>query len=120
LEKLAHEEKKHFQVLERRYDSEMRSEMWITMADVLNQEGLPEIDAQMAAKHRNLIADIHRLSTNREILEMALRLEEEARDLFVSLSGTAGSDDAKKVFKQLAGFEEGHVKLVQDLITEHA
>jgi rubrerythrin len=120
LRTLALEEKNHFRLLERKWDSQVRSEMWVMTADVLNQDGLPEIDAEMTTKHKALIAEIDQSSTNRQVLEMALRLEEEARDLFLGLAETVESDDAKAVFKQLSGFEEGHVKIVQDLIVKYA
>ena len=41
LQRLALEEKQHFHVLERQYDSLVRSEKWISTADILRQQGLP-------------------------------------------------------------------------------
>ncbi|MCK5124665.1 MAG: ferritin family protein [candidate division Zixibacteria bacterium] len=116
LENLAAEEKKHFQILERQYDSLVRSEKWISTADVLKQEGLPEINAEMAAKHKDLIETVGGLKTPLEILNMALKLEVEAQNLFSRLAGSSKSEEGKKVFKHLAGFEEGHAKLIQGLI----
>ena len=113
LENLAAEEKKHFQILERQYDSLVRSEKWISTADVLKQEGLPEIDARMAEKHVDLIENVRNLKSPHEILNMALKLEIEAQELFVKLAATSKSDEGKKVFTHLAGFEEGHAKLIQ-------
>jgi len=117
LENLAGEEKKHFQILERQHDSLIRSEKWISTADILKQKGLPEIDKQMQDKHTELIKKVRNLKTNREILEMALMLEYEARDLFVKFEKDAKSDEAKKIFKRLAGFEEGHAQLIKNMIT---
>lgn len=116
LEELALEEKKHFQMLEGQYDSQVKSEMWISTADILKQDGLPEIEANMADSHKELIENIKNLKTKREILDMALKLEEDARDLFKKLAGESDSAEARKMFEHLAGFEEGHVKLVNDLI----
>lgn len=116
LKELAAEEKKHFIILEKQYDSIVRSEKWITIADVLKQDGLPELDADMAEKHRDLIENIRNLKGNREVLAMALNLEEEAQQLFINLAEHAKSDSAKKTFEHLAGFEEGHVKLIKELI----
>ena len=113
---LAGEEKKHFQILEGQYDSLVRSEKWISTADVLKQDGLPEIDEDMAEKHKDLIANIRKLETKREVLNMALKLEEEAKALFVRLGNEAKSDEARKTFEHLAGFEEGHVKLVKNML----
>jgi len=118
LSDLALEEKKHFQVLERKFDAQVRSEKWITTADVLNQDGLPEIDSRMASKHKDLIASIQNMTTNRAILDMALKLEEEARDLFAGLAQSAESEEAKQTFRHLAGFEEGHVTLIKSLIAD--
>jgi len=116
LSSLADEEKKHFQILERQYDSLVRSEKWISTADVLKQEGLPEIDAKMTEKHQDLIESVSKLSTPLEILNMALKLELDAQALFVRLSAESKSEEGKKVFDHLAGFEDGHAKLIQSLI----
>jgi len=116
LENLAGEEKKHFQILERQHDSLVRSEKWISTADILKQEGLPEINKEMQDKHKDLITNVQSLKDNREILEMALKLEEEARDLFIRFANEAKSDEVKKTFKHLAGFEEGHAKLIKSMI----
>lgn len=116
LEELAGEEKKHFQMLEKQYDSMVKSEMWISTADILKGEGLPEIAANMADGHKELIESIKNLKTKREILDMALKLEESARDLFKKLADESDSETARKMFEHLAGFEEGHVKLVNDMI----
>ncbi|MFH2035364.1 MAG: ferritin family protein [Candidatus Zixiibacteriota bacterium] len=116
LENLAGEEKKHFQILERQYDSLVRSEMWISTADILKQEGLPEIDAEMAEKHRDLIDRINNLTSVSEILDLALKLELEAQELFKKLSAQSKAKEAKMTFDHLAGFEEGHAKLIRDMI----
>ncbi len=116
LEKLAAEEKKHFQILERQYDSLVRSEKWISTADILKQDGLPEIDARMTEKHQGLIDDVGNLNTPLEILNMALQLEFDAQKLFVKLADESKSEEGKNVFEHLAGFESGHAKLIQDMI----
>ena len=116
LENLAMEEKKHFQILERQHDSLIRSEKWVSTADILRQEGLPEISKEMQDKHKDLIARVKILKTTREILNMALELEIEARDLFIKFEDMAESDEGKKTFERLAGFEEGHAKLIRNMI----
>lgn len=113
LENLAAEEKKHFQILEKEYDSLVRSEMWVSTADILKQDGLPEIDARMAEKHKDLIERVRNLKTPLEILKIALKLEIEAQNLFIKLAGSSESEEGKKVFEHLAGLEEGHAKLIQ-------
>ncbi len=118
LENLAGEEKKHFQILERQHDSLIRSEKWISTADILKQEGLPDINKEMQEKHRDLIANVQNLKTNREVLVMALKLEEEARDLFFKFAHEAESEEAKKTFTHLAGFEEGHALLIRNMIAK--
>ena len=117
LEKLAGEEKNHFLVLERKYDSLVRSEMWVTTADILKQEGLPKIDEKMAENHKILIEEIGNLQTKKEILDMALNLENEAESLFTKLAEDALADDAKTTFKNLAEIEKGHAKLIEKEIS---
>lgn len=118
LKMLAGEEKKHFQILEGQYDSLVRSEKWISTADVLNRPGLPDIGEDMQEKHRDLINRVNDAASQREILEIALKLEEEARDLFRRLAENSDSEEGKKTFSHLAGFEEGHVRLVNELIAQ--
>lgn len=116
LEKLAGEEKDHFHILERQYDSLVRSEKWISIADVLAQNGLPEIGEEMTQQHQKLIDEVAGAETVGAVLEIALRLEEEARDLFSQAAAQSDSDEGRQMFERLAKFEEGHVGLVKQMI----
>ena len=60
LHKLALEEKGHFHVLERQYDSLVRSERWISTADILKQPGLPEIPEDMTSQHGVLVEEVNK------------------------------------------------------------
>ena len=115
LEKLAIEEKQHFQILERQFDSLVRSEKWITTADALRQDGLPEIDEDMTLKHQNMVDEVAKTNSLSEILDIALRLELEARDLFRVAANRCDSESGKKMFTQLAGIEEGHAVKIKDM-----
>lgn len=115
LKRLAHEEKDHFHILERQYDSLVRSEKWISTADILKQEGLPEIGEEMTAEHRDLINEVRRTNSIDEILDIAYRLEEEAHDLFAREEERTKSAEAKKIFGELAKFEQGHMDLVEQM-----
>ncbi|MDH3892883.1 MAG: ferritin family protein [candidate division Zixibacteria bacterium] len=117
LKQLAGEEKDHFQILERQYDSLVRSEKWISTADVLMQNGLPEIDEEMTQQHRQLIDEVAGTETVGSILEIALRLEEEARDLFTQAAARSESDEGRQMFERLSKFEEGHVGLIRQMIS---
>jgi len=116
LKKLALEEKRHFHVLETQYDSLVRSERWVSTADVMKQEGLPEIGEDMTSRHKELIDEVKRADGKRQILEIALRLETEARTLFERLGAKATDEEAKKTYNHLAKFEEGHEKLISGWI----
>jgi rubrerythrin len=115
---LATEEKSHFHVLERQYDSLVRSEKWISTADALSQKGLPEIDEEMTQHHRELIDEVDKTQTIGAVLEIALRLEEEARDLFVKAATQCDSDEGRQIFERLAKFEDGHVGLIKKMIAQ--
>jgi rubrerythrin len=115
LKTLALEEKDHFHVLERQYDSLVRSEKWISTADILKQEGLPEIDEAMQSKHQALIDQVGRTNQVGQILDIALRLEEEARDQFVNAITKVVSKEGQEMFRRLAKFEDGHVRKIQEL-----
>lgn len=115
LQKLALEEKDHFHVLERQYDSLIRSEKWISTADILKQKGLPEITEEMSQEHRQLIDEVTSADSMKAILKIAYRLEEEAYQLFVSAKGMVTSDEGRKMFEQLSRFEQGHMKIIAEM-----
>jgi len=115
LEKLALEEKDHFHILERQYDSLVRSEKWISTADILNQDGLPEISEEMSSQHQDLIDEVANTHSMTTILDIAYRLEEEAYQLFSSAKEKVPSEEGKKMFEQLSRFEQGHMKLISEM-----
>lgn len=116
LERLAYEEKSHFHYLERQYDSLVRSEKWISTADVMKQEGLPEISEDMQDRHRETIDQVRKAKGKRQILEIALDFEKEARDLYTAASMQSETKEAKQTFDALTKFEESHVKIIGDMI----
>lgn len=120
LEKLALEEKEHFQVLERQYDSLVRSEMWISTADILKAEGLPEISEDMTSKHQSLIDEVARADSIAAVLEIAYRLEEEAHKLFDNASKIVDSKEGREMFEHLSKFEQGHMELIARMQKKYA
>ncbi|MFH1686273.1 MAG: ferritin family protein [bacterium] len=118
LQKLALEEKEHFQVLERQYDSLVRSEKWVLTADILRQEGLPEIGEEMTRRHRALVDEVAAAQTTKEVLQIALRLEQEARDLFTGAAAQVDTDEGKAMFERLAKFEQGHVNMITRMLEQ--
>jgi rubrerythrin len=120
LERLAFEEKKHFHILERQHDSLMRSEKWVSTADVMKEEGLPEIGEDMLAVHRGLIGEIEQADTIKKILDIAYRLEEDAYNVYKREMERTDSPEGKDVFAQLSQFEQGHMKVVKDLMAQYA
>lgn len=115
LEKLALEEKDHFHILERQYDSLVRSEKWISTADILKQEGLPEITEDMSHEHQDLIDEVAQADSMETILDIAYRLEEEAHLLFSGAMEQVQSEEGKKIFDKLAKFEQGHMVLIDEM-----
>lgn len=120
LEKLAFEEKMHFQILEGQHHSLIKSEKWISTADILKREGLPEIGEDMTDVHRDLIKEVHAADSVKKILDIAYRLEVEAFELFEREAGRTTSDEGKKIFQDLAKFEEGHMRIIQEMIKKFA
>ena len=114
--KLAGEEKEHYMVLERQHHSLITSEQWISYNDILKQEGLPEINEEMAETHKALIDKARNAKDKREILEIALGLEKEAFDLFSKAADEATDDEEMKTFQFLAKFEMGHINLINGMI----
>ena len=120
LEHLAKEEKEHFQILERQYDSLVRSEKWISTADILKKEGLPEIGEEMTRKHQALLDEVTQADSNPAILDIALRLEEEAHELFTNAAERTESPEGREMFQRLARFEQGHVNKITELRKKYA
>lgn len=115
---LAAEEKVHYRILEGQYDSLVRSEMWNTYTDVLNRPGLPEIDERMAEVHHQMLDEISGTTPPVRILEMALMLEEQARDLYSDLAGKTEDPKGKETYNYLVKFENTHVTKIKTLIKE--
>ena len=101
--------------MERQYDSLIRSEKWISTSDILQQEGLPEINEAMSSEHQVLIDEIAATDSLEEILAIAYRLEEEAHDLYVGAVDKVKSEEGKEVFRRLAKFEQGHIDLISEM-----
>lgn len=114
--KLAGEEKDHFRILERQHHGLVTSEQWVSYNDILKQDGLPEINEEMAAPHKGLIASVRTAKDERALLEIALKLEKDAHALFAEAAGRAVDSEEKRTFTYLAKFEEGHVRLIQGMI----
>ncbi|MEE9443609.1 MAG: ferritin family protein [candidate division Zixibacteria bacterium] len=114
--KLAAEEKEHYQVLERQHHSLITSEQWVTYNDILGQEGLPEIDENMAGQHRGLIDTVRNASDMRTVLDIAFDLEKEANGVFSKAAEDADDPEQKKSFEFLAKFERGHMNLIRKMI----
>jgi rubrerythrin len=120
LEELALEEKAHFRTLEGRHHNLVRSEMWVSTADVMKQDGLPEVAEDMAEKHRPLIDEVQKAGSIKVILDIAYRLEQEARDLFAREAGRTDDAEVKTMFDRLAKFEEGHMAKIAELQKQYA
>jgi len=119
LEKLAAEEKMHFQILEGQHASLIRSEQWVSTADILKRDGLPEIGEEMSHSHRDLIEEIRNADSIGEILEIAFRLEEEAYELFDHEAQRSTAPEGKKIFADLARFEQGHMTIITEMMKRY-
>jgi hypothetical protein len=87
--------------------------MWAPYKDILNKEGLPDIDELVQETHKELLSRIGGISTKRDVLEMALMLEKEAFTLFSEGAAKMKDPELKKVFDFLTGFEKVHVLLIE-------
>lgn len=119
LQKLAAEEKMHFQILEGEHSSLIRSEQWISTADILKRHGLPEIGEEMSHAHKELIEEVRAADSVRAILDIAYRLEEAAYNLYTQEAERTPSDEARKVFQDLSKFEEGHMELISGMMKKY-
>lgn len=118
LSKLAADEKDHYRILEGQYDNLVRSEMWVTYNDILRKSGLPDIDEKTEDIHDKLIDSVHADSTPLQMLEIALILEERARDLYADLAKKVTDPKGKETYEFLAKFEAGHVAKVKAMMAD--
>jgi rubrerythrin len=114
----ANEERKHFLTLEKLYDQYVRSEKWVTYRDIMNRDGLPEMDETMAEKHHLRIERVKQAQKLMDILEIALELEKEAYALYSEAAENTTTEDVKKTFEFLTQFELGHVHNVEEMIAK--
>jgi rubrerythrin len=112
MERLAGEEKDHYWTLEAEYDSLVRSEKWVTYNDILRKSGLPEIPEEMAEVHKRRLNELDQTDDPLLILDLAIDLEERARDFYQSQIGKVDDKAADDMFSFLAKFEQGHVNLL--------
>jgi len=120
LEDLALEEKRHFHILERQHHSLIKSEQWISLADLLKEKDLPEISEEMSSTHQTLIDQVRKANTAKEILDIAYQLEMDARDLFAAQVERAKSPEGKKIFTELSKFEATHMRKIDEMRKQYA
>ena len=111
-DRLAGEEKDHYWTLEAEYDSLVRSEKWVTYNDLMRKSGLPELPEEMAQTHKKRIDTLDRLSDIKDILELALELENEAYDYYRSQMEKMTDPAAREMLEYLSKFEMGHINLI--------
>ncbi|MBD3381526.1 MAG: hypothetical protein GF404_04940 [candidate division Zixibacteria bacterium] len=118
LAQLASEEKSHYKILERQYDSLVRSEMWVTYNDTMKEPGLPNLDEKMEDVHEDFIDEISSQITPKRILDIALSLEIRARDLYAGLAKQIDDPSGKETMEYLSKFEDTHVRKIKKLQEE--
>jgi rubrerythrin len=118
LDRLAGEEKDHYWTLETEYDSLVRSEKWVTYNDIMRKEGLPEIPEEMAETHKKRLDALEDTNDTRAILQIAIELETEARNLYQSQIEKVDDPAAKEMFEFLSKFEQGHINVINNWLTK--
>ena len=115
---LAGEEKDHYRLLEKQYDSLVRSEMWVAYNDVMLKEGLPDIEENTEDIHDELIDEVDDNITPKRILEIGLILEKRARDLYTELGNQVQDPKGKETYQYLVRFESGHIVKIEGLMKD--
>lgn len=110
--RLAVEEKDHYWTLEAEYDSLVRSEKWVTYNDVMRKTGLPEIPEEMDEVHKSRLTDLEKTKDPHRILDLAIGLEERARDFYQMQIAKFDDPAAKDMFSYLVKFEQGHINVL--------
>ncbi len=115
---LADEERMHYRVLEREYDSLVRSEKWVTYNDIMRQSGLPDLDEKMQEVHEDFLDEVDENISSKRILEIGLMLEKRAAALYAGLADATEDPAGKETYKFLVKFEEGHVAKIESVMKE--
>lgn len=115
LSRLAAEEKSHYWTLETEYDSLVRSEKWVTYNDIMRKQGFPDMPEEMAESHKQRIDKLENTTEPKEILAIAIKLEEEARDFYKDQIGKVADPAAIEIYSFLTKFEQGHVNVLTAL-----
>ncbi len=119
MQHFADEERKHFLTLEHQYDQNVRSERWVTYRDIMNQDGLPEIDEEMGDRHVSRLERVKKASEIMDILDIALELEQDAYNLYKEAAENADDAELRKTFEYLTQFEMGHINNVKQMMAEN-
>jgi rubrerythrin len=115
---LAEEERLHYFTLERQYDILVRSEMWVTINDVMRQGNLPDIDWEMQEIHEDFIEEVDENITPMRILEIGLALEKRACALYAGLADVTDDPAGKETYQFLSRFEQSHVDKIESAMKE--
>ena len=118
LDRLAGEEKDHYWTLETEYDSLVRSEKWVTYNDIMRKEGLPEIPEEMAETHKKRLDSLEDTNDTRAILQIAIELETEARNLYQSQVEKVDDPVARDMYGFLTKFEQGHINVINNWLAK--
>jgi len=65
-----------------------------------------------------LLEELTETASPMRILEIALRLEEQARDLYADLGQKTDDPNGKETYEYLVKFENTHVKKIQTMMKE--
>jgi rubrerythrin len=115
---LAGEEKEHYRLIERQYDSLVRSEMWVSYNDIMRSEDLPDLDEKMESVHDEYIDEVDENMTPKRMLEIGLSLEKRACDLYTELEQKVDDPKGKETYQYLIRFETGHIAKIQAMMKE--
>lgn len=109
---LAVEEKDHYWILETQYDNLVRSEKWVSYNDIMRKKGLPEIPEEMTDIHSKRIEALEKTNDPLKILDIAIQLEIDARDFYLSQVDVETDPAARDFYIFLSKFEQGHVNIL--------
>jgi rubrerythrin len=115
---LAGEERDHYALLERQYDSLVRSEIWVAYSDIMRKEGLPDLDEKMESVHDQFVNEIDKDTMPKRMLEIALALETRAKNLYTELEQKVTDPKGKDTYRYLVRFETGHIAKIQTVMKE--
>ena len=115
--KLAKEEKRHINVLEKRYYPEAGFGEQITDEEIAIEDYVSRsTDPKIFTEEINVERLVHAIDSVKKAVILAIHTEKYASEYFEGMAEKATTKGGAEMYKELADEERGHVKVLEDIM----